>query len=418
MRFGCSLIAALGLAASAARADNCDPAAKPDLKSKDSAKRVPAIKACLLQVATPISSDADLARFVGPVNKLITYGSKEKMASMKAKTGAQLEEFQVALVQRREERTALANFSRVPKDQLDALIADARKLAQDNHDYADLAAAWIKAGKPKAPESTKYMAAAFSKLYPRFLDHLKGDFNDPGVKKTKLQQDGEAIGDKLDIGFDSTAGMGIYFALDGVDSAEHVRGEAAGLVCPVAGMKIVNLDKKPVYEALMKAKILIPQDLRTEELVFISSPSKKNLWNMPSDTEKAAGGMLVAFRPAKRSVNKDDFPYIADKFGINYTKCWDVSVRDFTQCKHFKRLIDADFGNGDIKALLEKDPKFYPSLTGTWASCAKADKTLCAGLPKGTGALQAVVAGAKQENLKTVLAACGCKTSLGKTTCK
>ena len=393
------------LAALPARADKCDPKDAPDLEAKDSPKRVVAIKACLLQVSTQVQSDADLSKYVGPVTKVFTYGSKAKFDSMRKLTPAQFASFQVGLVQRREERHAMTYFKDLPKTELAKFVTDAKKVAAANHDLDDLAAAWVKAGKPAGNVRLQYQAAAFAKLYPRFIEHIGDGFADKGVEKTPSQKEGEAIGAKIPTGFDSTAGMGIYFALDGVDSSEHTVGDAAALACPVPGLKVVNLDTPAVKAALMKAKILLPDNIRTEELVFISSPSRKNLWNMPADTEKAAKGMLVAFRPQKR-MNPAISPYIVDKFAIDYRKCWDLSIKDFQQCKHLKRLLSENLGGESVAALLKRAGGFKETFFNALVTCARQDKAGICPLAAKPGAQVKVVFDLNKADAAKVTAAC------------
>jgi hypothetical protein len=223
-----------------------------------------------------------------------------------------------------------------------------------------------------------FRAAALAKIYPGFINHLENGFTDTrGKSRARLR--GEAVGERVSPGFDSTAGFGIYMALDPEASAEHLPIGGDCVVCdlPPNG-NYINLDDTVVRANLVTARVVIPDLRERPRDAFILRPTGKNLFVSPQDFEKAAKGYLLVFKPGKLSTR--DLPYIVDKFFFNFKRdCHPMTINDYSSCDNFTKLIGSAFYYGkateSLFNLLKSKSNFSKNLFHIWKGCATERET-------------------------------------------
>jgi hypothetical protein len=148
----------------------CDPKVSKDLLSNDSTKRVAAMRACLEAHAVKIEQESDISSYLGKVTRLYTHGDPNKHKSLSTMTGDQAEEFQTALIHRREQRHLATKFKRYMSEK-DKFEKEALEVYRKYYSYGDMMRAWNKLPDKQAKDKrvqNVWKAASLEKMYPGY----------------------------------------------------------------------------------------------------------------------------------------------------------------------------------------------------------------------------------------------------------
>jgi hypothetical protein len=350
----------------------CDLKINSGLLSKSTVDRTHAIQDCLTHLATKFPKDTSL----------YTYGHREKIQTLQTYSLKNRWEYQRAFQNKREMRMILELIFK----ERGKVIELATQLSKDNYDLYDLLKAYHdhkqrNNGLTPDLEATAFALASFSKIYPDLLNELNSkeleqvpenstatprpsffqsvfrpsvtlanpllsfDFeaNEIPTSPERAKTEGSDLAEEVQPGFDSTAGNGTYLSENPTQSLDHFTHEGDGLACrPPRGKVLIDLDNFCVKNALTRAHIYISEQTLDKKDLFIMRPQGKNLYVSPLDFEKAAEGFVIAFRPSKLMDTEPHY-YVEKKameFGITKNKCHLITIRDFSNCADFKKLME------------------------------------------------------------------------------
>lgn len=211
-------------------------------------------------------------------------------------------------------------------DQGYKIISDADAIGRNTFDLQELSDAAL------GSNSVKFLIAAFDKVYPEASSLvMHRGFIAP--KSYWSPQFFEAFKTGMKVGstshgFDSSAGLGLYFALHPEESTEHGGVESKLVRCflddqhtPTINIDAADPANTCRIENLVTAHILIPPDYTLRAYPLLR-PNKKNMWFNPGVLEKAASdlGLLIAFRAGALNMNPDRPPFVVDKRAIDFSQ--------------------------------------------------------------------------------------------------
>lgn len=348
--------------------DACNPARTPALLGT-AAERLNVVKACLrTQFHTPTSALGDWSTtrkpninkytpgFLwswGPKVKFESWGSKENAGKYDTTKWTSVYDITAGFQLGRESITAAnavygamksvsAPKARNPvqdglpfdpyyiDDKGTLFYKNADTLERTTTDLIDLERRFIAAGRPR--DST-YEIAALYKLYPESgglamsrgnVLSKKSDWSEAFYGAFK---NGVNIG-KTNSGYDSSAGLGLYLAVNPEESREHGGSDARLVKCPIfddanfISIDSLNSADDCRVQNLVDANILVdPSHSYTAHP--LERPNTKNMWAYPYVLEKAARELKImfSFRAGRLAADNARPPFVVDKNAIDYKLC-------------------------------------------------------------------------------------------------
>ena len=399
--------------------EECDPFHNPGLIAKVHGIRVMAAKDCFRKVAI---SSANLKKFMlsqnyssvkfkyqfengfkpGLYERMYHCSHPDKLKLMRLGFNrAELWNYTSTYQIQRESKAAkkILHMFGVPLSSVHINAADVILKDKNNFDLEDLRTALIKAldGVPSGLDFVKqkqilklqYRIAAFAKIYPGFITFLKLNELPKFDKSTQPgKHEGARIAGIVPAKFDSSGGLGIYYAFDFNAAVQHMTTTDSCAILEIPNVSFINLSDKKTKAILVKARI-ISAGVQTGDQDIILRPSKKNMFYAPLVAEEALHELGYSM-VITTTTNAGDPPYVVGKgaFDLSKLNFHQVTMsQDYLQdCGGTLAVLSSGFFSGRSNAFLAR--YLVSSQTNTkrlftnWKNCitgsgSKGRQTFC-----------------------------------------